>query len=588
MVDKQFVVEEGYGFEGDGGGGLWFFVAADSYSTDNDGTLVVPGGSYGDPATAGCWHRSGPGTQGNSILPSTTLDIRWFGALPNDADISAALGRAFDTLASVVGARQLGCLYAPAGEYRIAQKVVFDCGGNLGITIKGDGPGATSFLYGMSSSDTCMLEVRGSGPGSLQDFSVQYVNFGPTIINPSVIWINGCTYFSAVNIRGVDLQSNALTGGVLHCSSNTNLNLLNITLGGNGSDGTSLFWESGSGTVTGCNFLTSGTSAPCWRMPECNSIQIKNCFFQGGGPWKSFAGSTITSTGADFTVTAAAHGFLSGDYILLRGAANAGYNRWWRVNSAAANTLTVLSTAALGSDTATLSTLWSCGYLGAAGTNVTESFIGDCLFNTGGGPGSGSVGLYLDGFHGNNVGEIAVSGCLFDYGTCSIFCHGKTNSDPASSCHQISITNCRPNGGPRDDFGCFRIEGCTTVTIDGPRMFPGALSGPPGTGAILNAVVICDGGQAFYTEDIKITGGIYSNLNSSALYPACAEINGFVFDGANVRRVSVVNAGLDTSTAYCHPTKFVNGASIANGITVMYGDHLGNVVLECASGTHNL
>lgn len=575
-VDKQFIVEEGYGFEGDGGGGIWFFVSADNYSIDNDGTLIVPGGSYGTHATVGCWHRVGPGTQGNSVLTSTTLDIRWFGALPNDVDISVAIGHAFAALTAIVGAQQVGCLYAPAGEYRIENKIVM-AGGGLGFTMKGDGPGATNFLYGMTGADTCAWEISGVTTGSFQDCSFKWINF-PTTNNPSVLWVHDCTYFNLCNIQGLNLVSTDLTGGVVRCTANTNLTMLGLTFGGNGSGGTQLFWESGSGLMTACNFLTATTDAPCWRVGSCNSYQVRNCFFQGGGPWKSFAGATITSTASDFTVNATSHGFVAGDYILLRGAAHAAYNTWWRVASVTTNTLTVTTTINPGADTATLSTLWSCAYFGTTGGNVTESFIGDCLFNTGGGPGVGSVGLYLDAFRANHIGELTVSHSLFDYGYCSIFAHGLTNSDPGSTCGALTISACRPNGGPRDAFGCVRLEGVNIVTIDGFRSFPG------GPGTVFNTFVICDGGQANPTQDISITGGVASNKNSSALYPGTT-ICAFTFDGTNVKNVCVANVAVDASKTVA---QFLNGASAANGLTVMYGDNAGRVTLIDSTGTHNL
>ena len=593
-VNNQFIVEQGYYYEGDGGGGIWFFDSTDTVSTDNDGTLVVPGGGYGSAATAGCWHRVGPGAYGHGInnLNSTTLDVRWFGAIPNESDIVTSVNHAFASLNNQPGVKQYGCLYFPSGTYYFGSKVVFDGTnlGNLGITIKGDGPGATTLSYGLTTSDTCMIEIKNFTGGSLQDLSLQWFNYAGVVNSPSVLWIHDTTYFSLLNIQGqnhISTAVNGAAGGVVRLENNTSMTMNGLIFGGSRAGGTQLYFGGGSGTYSNSSFLTGTNSAPCFRMPACNSIQLNNIFFQGGGPLIRQTGASITSNGSYFTVTKTNHLFIAGEYVVISGATYSGYNGRWKIASVPnANTLTITSSLSLSSDTVTINTLPACAlFAGVSGQSVTESQMQGCFFNTPStGPGIGSVGIFLDGWRGN-IGQLSIADSLTDYGYTSVFALGRTNSDPGSSLSSVTISNLRQNTGAADDFGFIRLEGVANVTIDGVRDFPGD-NIVPGTGKTFNAVVISDGGQAYKTQEITITGGNFTNLNSSALYTS-AIINAFVFDGPNVKNVRIINPGVDSSNSgRTYPvsvTKYINGASASNGISVVYADSAGMINLGNAS-----
>ena len=88
-------------------------------------------------------------------------------------------------------------------------------------------------------------------------------------------------------------------------------------------------------------------------------------------------------------------------------------------------------------------------------------------------------------------------------------------------------------------------------------------------------------GQPYgYTEDIIIRGGSITNKLSSSLYPS-AVICAFTFDGANVRNVSIMNTGVDASqvVAQLVNRSGTGTASLANGLTVMYGNNAGRINL---------
>jgi hypothetical protein len=583
-VDKQFIVEQGYSNEGDGGGGLWYFMAGDDNSVDNDGTLVVPGGSYGTlSALNGCWHRDGPGTARGSIARGTKLDVRWFGAIPNKStDCSTPFVRAFDSL-KVFTAKLDGAIYAPAGYYAFYNNMLFDATGlDIKTAFIGDGPSATVFYNSLTTSGlSYFMKFVGFDNLTLSGFTVQKIAITPPTYNPdSIIHIkNG----QSVHVNNVDGRDNVGTTFLWEATEGgTWLQMAGCKTYGTSNVGTQLKCLGGAGTVTGCSFKTS-YSTPCLWVNSCNSIQISDSFFEGGGPWKSFS-STITGSGSAFTVNATSHGFRVGDYIVISSSTVGGYNGRWKVASVTTNSLTVTSTVT-GSATATLGTLWSCGLLGGtAGGNVTESSIDNCLFNTSGSPGTGSVGLYLDGRDTTPVSGIRISQCTWDYGVTGFFAHGITNQASNvlgatvynSNVSLIYVNACGPNGGPRDEFGAFRLEGVTSITINDCACFP-TDNNPPGTGKTFNSLVISDGGQSYYTQDISITGGTYTVPYSSSLFPS-ASIYAFVFDGANVRRVNIAGVGVDTLYSNAYVSSFINGATVSNGIALLYSDKNGNLL----------
>ena len=642
-VVNTFAILEGYTSAGDGGGGEFLFIVPDSSTDDDGGTFIVPGGSPpvvdaggnittgGTTATVGCWRRMA--CMGAFKGKEGFRDVRWFGASANNGgDNTPAFRLALASLPFASGA-----IYIPAGEYCLAQPWMIDMGITSGsLSIYGDGPGATMLTYGLTAAGTMITIKNGFGFGSFRDIQIARAGYVGLLSNPTVMAIYDTTSFNLINVQFSGCISSDFSGGVLNCGgggafSNTNLTLLGCSsIGGQGCQ---LKWTGGSGLVSTCNFTnadrgpgslwitgtTYGTpgqfvtdagqvymnrnilspstvaphsaptdwelcvlNAPCVAILNSNTLKLSNTFFSGGGPAKNFRSVALTRTGSTFTVTLpVGHNFIAGEYCKITNASQAAFNTWWKIASVTSTSATVNFTNSLSSDTVTFSTLWSSMYI----HGLTESEMDFCFFNTGGTPGLGSIGVFGDGFSTGSlgVGEFAASNCICDYGASAFFFHGVANAGPAATCHQITLSNCRPNGGPRDNFGCFRFEGCTTVSVDGCRAFPGD-NNPPGTGKTFSTFVISDGGQAQKTQDITITGGSATNKHSSGLYPSATMV-AVTFDGPNVHNCSVVNCGVDAAQTV---VSLLNSAVASNGLTVLYGNNAGRLTLFDSTGTHNL
>ena len=192
------------------------------------------------------------------------------------------------------------------------------------------------------------------------------------------------------------------------------------------------------GNVTGCQLMVQGSGGtvsnidlgtglgqPCLMIESCDALHIGDGQCSGGGPWISFAGATIASNSTTFTITQAGHGFQAGDYIYIPASTNSGYQQAWRIASTTSNTITVASTANLGSDTVTFGSLYCVGYFGGAGAsgNVTESSCSNMIWNTAVAAPMGSCSVFLDGCSG---GAVNLKGHMWlcDYGSTGVFAHG--------------------------------------------------------------------------------------------------------------------------------------------------------------------
>jgi len=511
----------GYNTLGDGGDGVFVWVPNDNYSSDNDGTLVAGGISYwslgfgtyapgtkvamnqkvergqkpalfvcitshnpttygsfaaaltagvwSPTSTIGYWHRQlGPSTQGLSQVPTTRLDVRWFGGTPDaSTDVTPAVLDAFFAL-QFGGQFYLGDLHFPAGEYRFATKCVLaPTTSGLSVSLSGDGEFVTTFIYGLTAADTAMLDLSASGTGvSIQNIGFGWRNYsGGTVNSTDIIYIHDTATVIVDHLYGT-----GLTGNFLHIKNiSAGICVSNINTGSQ--SGTQFLLDGVGGTIQGFN-VNTGFSTPCFWIKNCDALKVTGGQASGGGPYKMFAGATIA--GSTLTVPSP-HGFLNGDYVVLSNPVlNAAYTGRYQISlpivvagsfivgqqyiiavvgstnfitiGAASNTVGVTFTAtgvgsgtgtatslqtlflsglpALGNDTVRLDSLWSCLYMG--GGNCTESSMSNVIWNTAGNPGVGSVGMHLDGYNGSTQG-ILFNNILCDYGWTGIFAHGLPN-----------------------------------------------------------------------------------------------------------------------------------------------------------------
>ena len=586
-LDGSVILLSGFQARDDGGGGLFEWVAASALADDGGCIIQITGITTGRLIRVIAGIRCTT-TQRNS----PTLNVWWYGAIPGatPGDCTPGITAAFNAIANGVTFKN-GTVYIPAGLYACYTPISLTSA--QAVTVKGDGPGSLLVNY-ISTQQTAFMTVEFTNGGALLDFGIGTTGAG--VDHLSGLWIESCSYLTA---RNLTLQINSvggMTGGILRLTANTSLRMSDCLVIG---AGMALYHESGSGTIGGSWFSNSQTTGtvPAFHWAGSDSLQISNCFFAGGGPWAAFSGCAVTSTVAHFTVAAAGHAFLAGDYVLLRGATNAGYNGWWQIASVVAGTsVTITSAANLGNDTVILSSLWSCIYLSGI-NSATESFIQDCTCNTGGipsypGPSAGNmpgtVGFFLDGYGsaGRTIGQITARNIFCDYGYCTIFAHGVA-SGSGSTCETLTFANCRPNGGPRDTFGCIRLEGVNAVAVSNSMMFPvlNGISGSPnfGSGLTFYSYVITDGGQAANTQDISITGGIASNQDSSSLNTSCTAIYAFTIAGANVHNVQIANVGVDVTNGFAHCLQLLStgtGAAVcSNGITCLFNNNAGRLNL---------
>ena len=223
------VTIEGYGAAGDGGGGQFVYVATDTTSSDNGGTIVVD-------AASRRWYR---------VAVSSIWSPLWFGVTMN--------GTTDDTSAwqSAINAAQTAnaILAIPPGTTKISAALVIT--GSLSLI----GAGKTSSTFSLATANQTGLSITGSAPVTFASFAIQ----------PAAA-ITGCT--------GI-----AFTPSTLANTESTirDLQLLNLATGINTQAAANWTIDS----VDILNFTNVGIIVRNTINPDQGDSALINCYIQG-------------------------------------------------------------------------------------------------------------------------------------------------------------------------------------------------------------------------------------------------------------------------------------------------------------------
>lgn len=132
------VVLAGYFNAGDGGGGLFQWVSADT-TADDTGTIIQLTG-----VTPGRLRRVAAMTYANE--KQISFDCRWFGMIP---DAVTDNGTILTTIAGIFQSNSYCELYCPSGTYVFNTVATITVNSPGGLTIRGGGNTATSLLSGI-------------------------------------------------------------------------------------------------------------------------------------------------------------------------------------------------------------------------------------------------------------------------------------------------------------------------------------------------------------------------------------------------------------------------------------------------------
>ena len=407
----------GYNNRDDGGGGVFEWNSADTQS-DNGGTVIKLTGT-----ATGRLHRVAASSIYQNQSTNTTLDVRWFGAIPDAVtDCQAAVAAAYASCV-FTASEQNPALYFPAGQYLFKTKLTLSGSPVPGVaccTMLGDGEGSTIFVYGFASPDTCMFDISSFAYLTIKDIS--FVSQAGASASPIVVYVHSVSYPTFENVTGGSFSGTFLSINTASWLKIDGLETANVA-------GTQLLINGAGGVVSNVNIGNQGGTPALW-VKNCNALDIHDGQVSGAGPYKSWTGSGITSNSSTFTITESGHGFLAGDWIYVSAATtHAGYVGKWKIASVATNTITVNSTANLGTDTVSFGSLWACGYFG--GGLCTESSMSHILFNTSNSAPTGSCGLFLDGYASTDsstpagsVQGLRINNILCDYGSTKVYLHG--------------------------------------------------------------------------------------------------------------------------------------------------------------------
>lgn len=182
---------DGYVSNADGGEGLFEYVATDTTSADNSGTIIID-------AVGQRWYRSN--------ISNGPYSVQWFGAAGNGSDATTAIQNA--AAAMVAG----GELIIPAGTYGLSSTITI--AQSISVIILGTIEPATNAV----SSNTPFFNVTnsnvtfdGKGVGTFNGISASFMNWDAIhAIGPSAAAMGISGYLSNIAVKGLNFTNMGL------------------------------------------------------------------------------------------------------------------------------------------------------------------------------------------------------------------------------------------------------------------------------------------------------------------------------------------------------------------------------------------
>jgi hypothetical protein len=486
QVAGTVIWELGYWQPGSLGGGAWVVERGNTTAVDNDGTVVVPGGSYGSTSTDMVLVRiEAMYIEGQQNV--THLDVTWFGAqllgapaalncVPYLRHAAAALGPRFGG-----GDIAAGALYFPAGYYGFTEMLEISLPGNVALDFYGEG-GSTVFLMNFPSgtnltTNFAMIHLVGLYINSkVRDFLIQDIAicqaWPASIIkisdydslnnnNPGLGYtVSGLGFYHLAHLGtgvwGGSFVPNSLptaAGAILWVADGQQCTVKDIAV--NHCIGTSFMLGDGSpqpatggtNTYPSANLynlnlqqspITIAGVYAGWRptlwLRHGNTVLANQIFTEEGGPYQAYQASSIAGGASSFTVTTSSvHSFVVGDYIVIHGATNAAYNHKFRIDAVPSSTTLTINQ---GINTNELSvyctSLFAAALIGGvigsstgAAAGLSDSQLTNTFLNTGAYSSEGTVGMYICARGEMNYAwGMQIYGVYSDYGETSVFIHG--------------------------------------------------------------------------------------------------------------------------------------------------------------------
>lgn len=299
-------------------------------------------------------------------------------------------------------------------------------------------------------------------------------------------------------------------------------------------------WTSGGGNVQNFfirKYKSAGSNGPCFwlRGSQVTSLQVANGSLGGTGTTHSASITGITSTSAHFVVTAAGHGYLTGETIVIRNAANSSYNGCYQIDSCDTNTVTILDTRNVGSagSGGSIDKLHACVAFDNNDGPINETSWSNVLFEgieeSGTAGEIGSVSVLFDGLGNSSLASHRFTGCLYDVGQTAIHAHGKDLGGADMSVQDLHIIG----GTTRFVRRGIALRECAGVHIS--NLAQNCLRGNSAADAASSAGIFLDGNNAQPCRGVWINGGAYgrqSDFRSDVVADRAADY-GLLASGAH-------------------------------------------------------